>query len=178
MLAGLKLLGYENVVNLAGGLNAWKAAQFPVAGWVNWPVVWNDYLASMPDNYYTVKADVLNTELVENPPFLIDIREASEVEESHIEGAVNIPVRDVLKKLDKLPAQDEPIVIYCGSGHRGALALAALQHLGCTNVRNLGGGLGAWVKAELPVTSGPAAEPVAGTAPAVDATRLRDLDNF
>jgi rhodanese-related sulfurtransferase len=178
VLAGLKLLGYENVTNLAGGLNAWKAAQFPVSGWVNWPGVWGEYLASMPDDYYTVKADVLNTELVENPPFLLDVRETSEVEESHIEGAVNIPVRDVLKNLDKLPAQDQPIVIYCASGHRGALAMAALQHLGYTNVRNLAGGLGAWTKAELPVVPGPAAEAVAGTAPEVDATRLRDLDAF
>jgi rhodanese-related sulfurtransferase len=88
-------------------------------------------------------------------------------------------VRNVLKNLDKLPAQDQPIAVYCGSAHRGAMVMAALRMLGYTDVRNLAGGLGAWVKAEYPVEKGTKpAEPVAGTAPAVDPIRLRDLDAF
>ncbi len=80
------------------------------------------------------------------------MREAAEIEkDGFIAGAVNIPVREVLKNLDKLPALDQPIVIYCGSGHRGGMVMAALQLLGYTDVKNLGGGLGAWKKAELPV---------------------------
>ena len=177
---GLRTLGYTNVSNLAGGLNAWKAANMPVVGWVNWPVVWGEYLTNIPEGYYTIKAADLNTALTEKAPFLLDVREAAELEkDGYIAGAVNIPVREVLANLDKLPAQDQPIVIYCASGARGAMLMAALQFLGYTDVKNLAGGLGGWKKAELAVETGtlPAA-PVAGTAPEVDATRLANLTTF
>jgi rhodanese-related sulfurtransferase len=180
IMMSLRLMGYENVVNLGGGLGAWKTAQLPVTGWINWPVVWGEYLTAMPEGYYTIKAADLNTALVEKAPFLLDVRETTEVEkDGFIAGAVNIPVRAVLANLDKLPAKDQPIVIYCASGHRGGMVMAALQLLGYTDVKNLAGGTGAWKKAELALVTGekPAA-PVAGTSPEVDATRLRDLNKF
>lgn len=177
---GLRLMGYTNVVNLAGGLNAWKAAKLPVEGWVDWSTVWSDYLTAMPEGYFTVKAPDLNTALVEKAPFLLDVREVAEIEkDGYIAGAVNIPVREVLNNLDKLPAKDQPIVIYCASGHRGGMVMSALQMLGYTDVKNLAGGIGAWKKAELPVETGtlPAA-PTVGAAPEVDATRLANLNGF
>ena len=178
-MVALRLLGYTDVTNLGGGLGAWKAASLPVVGWINWTATWTDFLTNLPAGFYTIGAADLNTALVENPPFLLDVREASEIEASgFIAGAVNIPVREVLANLDKLPAQDQPIVVYCASGHRGAMVMAALRFLGWTDVRNLGGGTGAWVKAELALETGVPAAPVAGTAPEVDATLLRDLNNF
>ena len=179
VMTALRLMGYTDVTNLGGGLGAWKAASLPVAGWINWTVVWTDFLTNLPAGFYTVSAADLNTALVENAPFLLDVREVSEIEASgFITGAVAIPVREVLANLDKLPAQDQPIVIYCGSGHRGALVMAALRFLGYTDVRNLNGGTGAWTKAEFALETGLPAAPVAGTAPTVDATMLRDLNNF
>ena len=178
-MAALRLLGYTDVTNLGGGLGAWKAASLPVVGWINWTATWTDFLTNLPAGFYTISAADLNTALVENPPFLLDVREASEIEASgYIAGAVAIPVREVLANLDKLPAQDQPVVVYCASGHRGAMVMAALRFLGWTDVRNLGGGTGAWVKAELTLEAGVPAAPVAGTAPEVDATLLRDLNNF
>jgi rhodanese-related sulfurtransferase len=152
-----------------------------VEGVVDWTAVWTDFLTNLPADYYTVKADMLKGQIDAGAaPFLLDVREPSELEQNgYIAGAVNIPVRNVLKNLDKLPAQDQPIVVYCGSAHRGAMVMAALRMLGYTDVRNLGGGLGAWVKAEFPVEKGTMpTEPVAGTAPTVDPIRLRDLDAF
>lgn len=180
IMMALRLMGYTDVVNLGGGLGAWKAAKLPVEGWVDWPTVWSDYLTAMPAGYYTVKAPDLNTALAEKAPFLLDVREAAEIEkDGYIAGAVNIPVREVLNNLDKLPAKDQPIVVYCASGHRGGMVMSALQMLGYTDVKNLAGGLGGWKKAELPVETGtlPAA-PTAGTAPEVDATRLANLNAF
>lgn len=180
-IEGLRLLGYTNVLNMGGGLTAWKAAGFPVAGIVDWIAVWTDFLTNLPADYYTIKADVLNGQIAGgNTPFLLDVREPAELESAgYIKGAVNISVRNVLKNLDKLPAQDQPIVVYCGSAHRGAMVMAALRMLGYTDVRNLGGGIGAWTKANLPLEKGTKpADPVAGTAPTVDPIRLRDLDAF
>jgi rhodanese-related sulfurtransferase len=177
---GLRLLGYENVTNLAGGLNAWKAAQLPVEGWVDWTVKWPEYIASMPEGYSTIKAADLNTALVENPLFVLDVRETAELEmDGFIAGAVNIPIREVLNNLDNLPAKDQPIVVYCLSGHRAALVMASLQMLGYADVKNLAGGLSGWKKAELQVEMGTLpAQPTAGTAPEVDAVLLRDLSAF
>ena len=181
VLMALNLMGYENVRNLGGGLGAWKSAKLPVAGWIDWSAKWPEYIATLPAGYGTIKPADLNTALAGTPvPFLLDVREAAETtNDGFIAGAVNIPVREVLNNLDKLPAKDQPIVIYCASGARGAMIMASLQMLGYTNVQNLAGGLGGWKKAELPVemTGAPAA-PVAGTAPEVDATLFRDLNNF
>jgi len=179
-LTGLHLLGYKNAINLGGGYGAWKTAGMPLEGVVDWTTVWTDFLTNMPADFYTVKADVLKAQIdAGSAPFLIDVREASEIETSgYIKGAVNLPIRNLLQNLDKLPALDQPIVIYCGSSHRGAMALAALRFLGYTDVRNLGGGLGSWTKAEFPLEKGKPAEPVAGTAPTVDPIRLANLNSL
>jgi rhodanese-related sulfurtransferase len=178
-MMALRLMGYTNVLNLGGGLGAWKNASLPVAGWVNWSTTWVEYLAGLPAGFGTISADALNTLLVENPPFMVDVREAGEIETNgYIAGAIHIPIRDFLKNLDKLPAKDQPIVIYCASGHRGGLAMAALQLLGYTDVKNLGGGLNAWKKAELAVETGLPEAAKAGEMPVVNEAILRDLDAF
>jgi rhodanese-related sulfurtransferase len=178
-MMALRLMGYTNVLNLGGGLGAWKNASLPVAGWVNWSTTWATYLAGLPAGFGTISADALNTLLVENPPFMVDVREAGEIETNgYIAGAIHIPIRDFLKNLDKLPAKDQPIVIYCASGHRGGLAMAALQLLGYTDVKNLGGGLNAWKKAELAVEMGLPEAAEAGEMPVVNEAILRDLDAF
>jgi rhodanese-related sulfurtransferase len=177
----LYLLGYTDVVNLGGGLGAWKSAKLPVAGWVDWATVLGEFLSTLPADkgFYSISAAGLNELLAQTPPFMIDVREASEVEESgHIKGAIHLPIRDLLKNLDKLPAQDQKIVIYCGSGHRGALGMAALRMLGYTDVVNLGGGIGAWKKAEFALEPGLPAAPTAGAAPEVDPARFAALDAY
>jgi rhodanese-related sulfurtransferase len=70
----------------------------------------------------------------------------------YIEGAANLPINVLLDDPTRLP-QDKaaPTVIYCASGHRGAIGLMAMRMLGWTDVSNLAGGLGAWLAAELPV---------------------------
>ncbi len=135
--------------------------------------VFTEVIAAFPADagYATIAAAKLNEELADAAPFLVDLRETSEIEANgYIAGAINIPVRQLLNSLDKLPGLDEPIVLYCGSGHRGGIALALLTGLGYTNVRNLGGGLGGWTKAGLPVEAGLPAEAAAISTPIVEAT--------
>ncbi|MCS6992434.1 MAG: rhodanese-like domain-containing protein [Anaerolineales bacterium] len=181
-MMGLRLMGYTNVRNLAGGLNAWKAAKLPVVGWVDWPSTYADFLTNLPadQGYYTITAAKLNELLADKPPFILDVREAAEVESTgYIAGTVNIPVREVLKNLDKLPAQDAKIVVACASGHRGAMVMMALRLLGYQDVVNLAGGINGWKKAELPLEPGkPAAAAPTGATPNVDKTRLTGLDAY
>lgn len=159
----LLMNGYTNVVNMGGGIGAWTAAELPVVGAA--PDFNKLFAGLIVENnkevgYGTIAADALNTELVENPDlFLLDVREAGEFEtDGYIvsENFAAVPVRQLMDNLDKLPALDTPIVVYCKSGHRGAFAMNALQLMGYSNVRNLAGGIGAWKKAEFPVEVGPA----------------------
>ncbi len=43
------------------------------------------------------------------------------------------------------------LILYCALGERSALALQAVREGGIENVRHLGGGLDAWVKANGPL---------------------------
>jgi len=132
-------------------------------------------------SYGTVWAAGLQQELATAAPFLLDVREPDEVaRDGSIPGSVNLPLRGLIANLDRLPAPDRPIVTYCDSSHRGALAMVALRLLGYTDVRNLAFGLEAWWKAGLPVArDAPRAAPVIGPASVVEGqtllTVLKDL---
>lgn len=94
---------------------------------------------------------------------LIDVREPAEFETGHIASAVNIP-RGVLEfQVDAHPAvanvsdpalshKDQPLVVYCRTGGRSALAALNLQRMGFTDVRSVAGGITEWANAGLPVT--------------------------
>jgi rhodanese-related sulfurtransferase len=111
------------------------------------------YLAGLPAGFNGVAPAALKDQMAAAKPTIIDVREASEGQTSGvIEGSVNIPIRSLAKSLDKLPKDKAaPIVVYCAIGHRGGIALVALNLLGYTNVKSLSGGFTAWTAAGLPV---------------------------
>jgi rhodanese-related sulfurtransferase len=166
-LETLQLLGYTNVRSISGGFNAWKAANLavktgmpaaPTAGKA--PDVDKDllaaldaYLSKLPDGFSGVAPASLAKDIQDGKkPFLVDVREAKEVTDNgYLEGAVNIPIRTLTQNLSKLPAKDQPIVVYCAIGHRGGLAMMTLQLLGYTNVRSISGGFNAWKAGNFPV---------------------------
>jgi len=76
------------------------------------------------------------------PHFLVDVREPSEHAQSHIDGALLIPLGTLQDNLDKLPA-DQPVVVHCKSGGRSARAVAMLKAEGF-DAHNLVGGILAW----------------------------------
>ncbi len=75
-----------------------------------------------------------------NGDYLLDVRDADEVEESgKLKNAVNIPLAQLRDRLAELP-QDRRIVTYCQKGQRGYLAACALNGRGFEDVANLRGG--------------------------------------
>ncbi len=79
----------------------------------------------------------------QNPAItVIDVREPSEYEEGHIEGAENIPLGDIHKAAHDL-ADFDAVYLYCRSGGRSALGCQILQGAGVPAV-NLEGGYIAW----------------------------------
>ncbi len=74
------------------------------------------------------------------PQFIIDVRTAAEFDTGHIEGAVNIPHGEIGARIAEVTEnKEQPIVLYCRSGARSEMALAALKELGYTQVENAGG---------------------------------------
>lgn len=80
-------------------------------------------------------ADYRNTE----GAMLLDVRTPQEYREGHIPGSKNVP----LPQLDKISSvadnKDTALFVYCYSGGRSRQAVSILQHMGYTNVRNIGG---------------------------------------
>jgi rhodanese-related sulfurtransferase len=50
-----------------------------------------------------------------------------------------------------LANDDQPIVLYCGTGGRSALAAQCLESIGYKNVSSMSGGIVAWAAAHLPL---------------------------
>lgn len=77
-------------------------------------------------------------ELVQGGARLVDVRSAAEFSSGHIPGAVNVPVGELGAKLKQLGAKDKPVIVYCASGTRSAMARSVLKGMGFTQVFNLG----------------------------------------
>ncbi|HKK14671.1 MAG TPA: rhodanese-like domain-containing protein [Gammaproteobacteria bacterium] len=94
---------------------------------------------------------------------VVDVRESSEHEQSHIEGALLVP-RGILeaaadpdypKHVDTLcDARTRPVVTYCATGGRSAMAAATLQLMGFREVYSLEGGISAWEETGGPLVRG------------------------
>jgi rhodanese-related sulfurtransferase len=104
----------------------------------------DNYLKSIPGNYYTVgKVEELKQLLKQDNIFLVDVREPSEYASGHIGDAINIPLRSLVQNLDKIP-KEQPVVVYCSSGYRSAMAVMSLHLLGYDNVRGFPPSMNGW----------------------------------
>ena len=71
---------------------------------------------------------------------ILDVREQHEYDESHIPGAVLLPLGQVEDKAHEvLPDKDQLILVYCRSGRRSKQAAEVLVKLGYTNIKEFGG---------------------------------------
>jgi rhodanese-related sulfurtransferase len=84
---------------------------------------------------------------------VIDVCGADEFAQSHIKGAVNVPLDELEARLDKaVKNKSTPVIMVCAAGARSKRAQAIAQKLGYEKVHSLHGGLKAWKEANLPVT--------------------------
>ena len=104
------------------------------------------YLTSEPSPTIAAGAlfENLNDGDEENDPFVISVRAPDAYAAGHIPGAVNIPWKTIVEpeSLAQIPT-DQPIVVYCYTGHTGQLATTALNLLGY-DATNLKYGMMGW----------------------------------
>ena len=69
---------------------------------------------------------------------IVDVRTEGEFSEGNVNGSINIPLHEVVDRIEELK-QMQPLVLCCLSGGRSGQATAFLQAKGCDQVYNGGG---------------------------------------
>lgn len=60
-----------------------------------------------------------------NDVAVLDVRQVAEYECGHIPGALNIPLHELLDRIDEVPNQE--VWVHCGSGYRASIAASILS---------------------------------------------------
>jgi hydroxyacylglutathione hydrolase len=121
-----RTIGYDHLAGeLAGGMAAWRAANLPQA--------------QLP----VVEAERLD----EHAGVVLDVRQASEVADGHLPGAVAVELGALAG--DQLPAQlpDGPVTVMCSHGQRAMTAASLLERAGRKELRVVHGGPREWQRA-------------------------------
>jgi hydroxyacylglutathione hydrolase len=132
----LARVGLENVKGyLQGGVKGWREAGFE--------------LAAVPQ----VSVDELHTLLErENDLQVIDVRRPTEYQSGHVGPAITAPLADlptIVGDLGVVPNKKTAVI--CAGGYRSSAATSILEQHGFSNLLNVTGGTGAWIKAGYPV---------------------------
>ncbi|MEJ2556018.1 MAG: rhodanese-like domain-containing protein [Anaerolineae bacterium] len=159
---------YSAALNLsrqAVGLSPEEATAWELYRQASIAAVGDEYLTTLPDHRYRLPVDVFVRDRINHSQdwFVVDVRQPDEFTVGHIEGAVNIPLRDLLKHLDELPdSRSAPILLYCHSQKRSTHAVVILHELGYLKVYHLKGGYAAyeeWMRANPVPNPGPTPTP-------------------
>lgn len=75
---------------------------------------------------------------------LLDVRAPEEFANGHIEGAMNVPLQYLNKRIGELGGLDRPIIVYCQSGTRSDGAVGILRRAGFQKVHDFGA-MSRWV---------------------------------
>jgi rhodanese-related sulfurtransferase len=165
-VSALGMLGYTNILGFPPGWNGWTEAgeavsTEAVAGEtyevpeipeeLYAPV--NEFLSTIPEGWLTAGDVAAINDAIDSGAFMLDVRTTAEYDEGYIPTAVNVNLRAIPDNLDQIPT-DGPVIHYCKSGWRSAMALPVLHVLGYDAARSFTGSYKAWTEAEQPVATG------------------------
>lgn len=85
-------------------------------------------------------------------PVVIDVRNVGERDGGHIPGSLHIPLAELRRRMDEIPA-GRPVVLHCAGGWRSSVAASLLRSAGRSDVSDLVGGFAAWQAMNEPVTA-------------------------
>jgi hydroxyacylglutathione hydrolase len=136
-LEALAFLGLDQRVKgiLAGGMGAWIGAGLP-----------HETIAQI--SVHQLMQHLGNGHRMR----VLDVRETSEWDDGHIEGASYLNYKRLREHLGELDiAPGEALAVLCAGGVRSSTACSILQMSGYTRIHNVTGGMGAWHAAGLPM---------------------------
>ncbi len=89
--------------------------------------------------------DITPAEVHDRP--LVDVREADEWQAGHAEGAIHIPMSEIMTRIDEVP---DGAAVICRSGARSGRVVAFLEQRGREAV-NVAGGTVQWAAEGRPM---------------------------
>jgi len=132
----LQRIGLDRIAGyLDGGMTAWTEAGYPAQTLAQESA--SDLAAQLGEAGDAIR--------------VLDVRNASEFADDHIEGAVNVFVGAIAQGAEVPFDVGEPLAVICGTGYRSSVAASLLQARGYTGLVNVTGGMTAWNEADLPV---------------------------
>ncbi|MBF0158119.1 MAG: sulfurtransferase [Magnetococcales bacterium] len=173
----LATLGQDNVAVLDGGITQWYQEKRPLESGMIQPVV-QTFAPVATENGMDWAIDWQGVlEIVEGhrSALLLDVRSEKEYlginltgPRGHIPGAIHLDWMDTLinrnstllkpvAELQQLFAcagltdLDQPVVVYCQTGHRASQTWLLLRHIGCSRVQLYDGSMAEWGHHNLPV---------------------------
>ena len=148
----LTVLAFMVVAAIVGG---WPSAKISANGTEEIKQAVAAYYEKMPDNSYKIPEPDLK-KLVDSKDtniYILDIRDNKDFVKGHIQGAQNIPFKQIGGSLEKLP-KDKEIIVYCYTGQTGGQTTSLLNVAGF-KARSLNGGMNnGWAKAGYAVVEG------------------------
>jgi glyoxylase-like metal-dependent hydrolase (beta-lactamase superfamily II)/rhodanese-related sulfurtransferase len=125
-------VGYDNPLGyLDGGFDAWIKAGKPI----------ETIEEITPEDF----ANLFKT----NPNLkVLDVRNIGEFDTQHIEGAINIPLKDLQDRLNELD-KNEKYYIHCAGGYRSLIAASILRKEGFNSIVNIKGGFNALKETDI-----------------------------
>jgi rhodanese-related sulfurtransferase len=87
-------------------------------------------------------------DLAASPRHVLDVRRRGEYAGGHVPGAKNLPLEELPDRLDEVP-RDGALAVVCASGNRSSTACSLLARAGFSDIANVMGGTGAWVREGL-----------------------------
>lgn len=85
-----------------------------------------------------LNGSLINVMMTNGEVRIIDVRMRYEYDLSHIKGAINIPLDEIVEFKKVYPDKNEIYVIYCQSGNRSGQAKKKLEAMGYTNIYDYG----------------------------------------
>ena len=73
-------------------------------------------------------------------PVILDVRSAQEWSQDHLEGAIHIPLPQLLRRIGGF-SRKMPLTVLCGSGYRSSIAASLLESEGFQRLSNVMGGM-------------------------------------
>jgi glyoxylase-like metal-dependent hydrolase (beta-lactamase superfamily II)/rhodanese-related sulfurtransferase len=121
-----RTIGYDHLAGeLAGGMAAWRTTGLPEA--------------RLP----LVEADQLD----DQPGVVLDVRQASEVADGHLPGAVAVELGTLAEDPTAATRLEGPVTVMCSHGQRAMTAASLLQRAGRRDLRVAHGGPQDWQRA-------------------------------
>jgi len=164
-LSSLGMLGYDNVLSYKPGWNGWteagqdvstEAAEAEVVGAPDIApelvAAVNGFLSTIPEGWLSAGGAEDVQAALDAGAIALDVRTAGEYAEGNVQGSLNIDLRELAVGIEGVSTSAN-VITYCGSGHRSAMALAALQVLGADNIKAYGGSYTSLVDAGLPIAT-------------------------